>query len=128
MPEVPGAPNIRVKVPGSRGAGSGGDTFPELKFSSSRVTGIWELKKLVKLPSDDVFLSCRAGGGGAGGAGLALFRAGSNIWVKVPAGGGAGSEKGSGFAGAGERNCRVNSPGSSRFCGGVKSGCPAAGG
>jgi hypothetical protein len=65
MPDDPGAPNIRVKVPGSRGAGSGAGTGAELKLSASGVAGIGALKNLVKSPGDALL-------DGGAGAGLAL--------------------------------------------------------
>ena len=63
MPEDPGAPNIRVKVPGSRGAGSGGDTGAEFNLSASGLAGIGDLKNFVNSLGDELE------GGAGGGAG-----------------------------------------------------------
>jgi len=103
IPEEPGPPNIRVKLPGACGAGFGGDTGAEFKFSGSELAGIGALKNLVNSPGDE-WLAGSAGGGASGGAG----RGG-----------------GSGLAGPGELKIRVNSPGSSRLAGAGGSGCGA---
>jgi hypothetical protein len=102
VPEDPGAPNIRVKLPGACAAGPGGDAGAEFRFSGSELAGIGELKILVNSPGDD-WLGGSAGGGTASG--------------------GTGRADGSGVAGPGDLNIRVNSPGPSRLAGAGGSGC-----
>jgi hypothetical protein len=65
MPEDPGAPNILVKLPGSRGAGSGGATGAEFSFSASGLVGMGDLKNLVNSPGEEL------GGGAGDGSGFA---------------------------------------------------------